>query len=361
MSIDHEMAAMLHDSARRYADDHYGLAQRQSLLDAGRGHSSEAWRSYAELGWLALRLPEEHGGLAADPGVVGALMEVVGSHLLMEPLLSSALVATELLLRQGSAAQQQALLPALAEGQRVLVLADRDGKTPCTVRGGQLSGEKLAILHGDLADTLIVPATDADGSLRLYLVDAATVERTPYRLIDGRGAANVRFDRAAAEALIPEQAATAESALAEAHDWAAVAQCAEALGIARVLVDETCEYLKIRQQFGRPLASNQVLQHRAVEMYLLQEEIAALAAASQQALVDGGPERARLISGARAYISNAARRIANDAIQLHGGVGITEELAISHYFRRLMVNRSLFRDRDAHFNRFVELSSEVAA
>lgn len=361
MSIDHEMAAMLHESARRYADDHYGFAKRQSLLNAGLSHNREAWRTYAELGWLALRLPEEHGGLAADPAVVGALMEVVGSHLLMEPLLSSALVATELLLRQGSAAQQQELLPALAEGQRVLVLADRDGKAPCTVRDGQLTGEKLAVLHGDLADTLIVPATDADGALRLYLVDTVSAERTPYRLIDGRGAANVRFARAAAEALMPEQAVAAESALAVAYDWAAVAQCAEAVGIVKILVNETCEYLKIRQQFGRTLASNQVLQHRAVEMYLLKEEIVALAAAAQQALVDGGPEQARLISGARAYISNAARRIANDAIQLHGGVGITEEMAVSHYFRRLMVNRSLFGNPAAHFKRFVDLSGEVAA
>jgi hypothetical protein len=132
-----------------------------------------------------------------------------------------------------------------------------------------------------------------------------------------------------------------------------VASCAEALGIVRMLVAATCDYLKIRKQFGRPIGSNQALQHRAVEMFLLQEEIAALTLAAQRALASPPAERARVVSGAKAYICDAARIVANEAVQMHGGVGLTEELDVSHYFRRLMVNAALFGSRDEHFARFL--------
>ncbi|HEU0199885.1 MAG TPA: acyl-CoA dehydrogenase family protein, partial [Burkholderiaceae bacterium] len=142
--------------------------------------------------------------------------------------------------------------------------------------------------------------------------------------------------------------------IGEARDHATVAQCAEALGIVRALVKATCEYLKIRKQFGKPIGANQVLQHRAVDMFLLQEEVAALTAAAQRALTRPAGERVRIVSGAKAYISQAARHVANEAVQMHGGLGVTEELDISHYFRRLMVNAALFGSRDEHFARFVE-------
>ena len=136
-------------------------------------------------------------------------------------------------------------------------------------------------------------------------------------------------------------------------DHAAAAQCAEALGIVRVLVATTCEYLKMRKQFGKAIGSNQALQHRAVDMFLLQEEIAALTSAAQRALARPAGERARVVSGAKAYVSNAARQVANEAVQMHGGVGLTDELDVSHYFRRLMVNATLFGSRDEHFSRFL--------
>ena len=361
-----EAAVMLRDSAQRYAADNYGFLQRRAVLCDPAGWSAGAWKAYGELGWLALRLPEEQGGLNADALAIGALMEVVGTRLLMEPILASVIVGAGLVLSQGSRAQRERLLPGLADGSVKLSFAHVeaangsdgvDGTGTCEVREGRLSGAKIAVLQGDIADRLIVSAADAeaDGAMRLYLVDpgATGVEMMRYRLLDGRGAANLNFAGAAVERLAPDHSGSAQAAIDQALDHAAAAQCAEALGIVRALVAATCEYLKTRKQFGRVIGSNQALQHRAVDMFLLQEEIAALTLAAQRALARPAVERARIVSGAKAYVCNAARHVANEAVQMHGGLGLTEELDVSHYFRRLMVNATLFGSRDEHFNRFL--------
>ena len=364
MTMDLETAGMLRDSAARYAADNYGFLQRHAVLADPAGYSEKAWRDYAELGWLALRLPEAHGGLDADPLAVGALMEVVGSRLLMEPVLASALVGTGLLRSQGSAAQQETLLPQLADGSVKLAFADAEpaGASPCAVRAGRISGRKIAVLHGDVADRQIVSAADADhgGEKRLFLVDmhSAEIEAQRYRLVDGRGAANLHFAGVPADRLDPADGRSTEAAVADVLDHATVASCAEALGIVRALVATTCDYLKIRTQFGRAIGTNQALQHRAVDMFLLQEEIAALTRSAQEALLRSAAERARIVSGAKAYISTAARKVANEAVQMHGGLGITEELDVSHYFRRLMVNAALFGSRDEHFARFLAATTQ---
>jgi len=360
MNMDMEAAVMLRDSAQRFAADHYGFLQRHAVLADPAGWSAKAWQAYGELGWLALRLPEEQGGLNADGLAIGALMETVGARLLMEPILGSVIVGTGLLLSQGSGAQRERLLPGLADGSLKLAFAHveaEDGGGRCEVREGRLAGAKIAVLQGDIAERLIVSASDAQaGGTRLYLVDPGTagVEVTRYRLVDGRGAANLRFAGAAAERLDPDHSGSAPAAIDEALDHAAAAQCAEALGIVRALLATTCEYLKTRKQFGRVIGSNQALQHRAVDMFLLQEEIAALTLSAQQALAKPAAERARIISGAKAYVCTAARHVANEAVQMHGGLGLTEELDVSHYFRRLMVNAGLFGGRDEHFSRFLE-------
>lgn len=364
MTTDIETISMLRDSLERYTAEQYDFLKRWRVLEQPAGYSAAAWQNYAEFGWLALRLPEEEGGLDGDAVAQGAVMEVVGKRLLMEPLLASALVGTGLLVKLGTASQQAELLPALAEGRLKLALAHEeplDGQT-CRVEAGRLSGAKQGVLHGDAADRLLVSARDEQGELQLYLVDAAGagVERRAYRLVDGRGAANLRFAGAPAERLGDAGGVPAAEALAEACDAASVALCAEAFGAATCLVDITNEYLKVRKQFGKPLASNQALQHRMADLYMLKEEIRALTRAAQQAMLLPAEERARLVSGAKAYISHAARQIANEAIQMHGGVGVTEELEVSHYFRRLMVNAALFGSRDWHFSRFVESTLKSA-
>jgi len=351
--MDTDTARLLGEAAERWAAEHYDLARRARRLQCDGGFDAATWRTYAELGWLALRVPEAEGGLDADALAVGALMEVVGSRLLLEPILASTIVATGLLVRLASPAQRERWLPPLAAGRAVLDFAD--ARTTCVWHAGTLRGQARAVLHGDVADAVIVAALDmATQRPMLCLVEAGTkapLRRRAYRLIDGRGAADIDFDGFSAEVLaLDDDAATGiDAALAEA----AVAQCAEALGCVRALLAATREHLALRQQFGRPLGANQVLQHRAVEMFMLQEEIAAFTARAQQALALPAAERDPVVAGAKAYVCRAARQVANDAVQLHGGVGITEELAVSHHFRRVMVNAALFGDRDAQFARFL--------
>ncbi|MGM9486904.1 acyl-CoA dehydrogenase family protein [Ideonella sp. YS5] len=358
MTTDRDTIEMLRDSVARYAAEHYGFAQRAAFLGSTNGFSAQAWSHYAGFGWLALRLPEHEGGIDADAAAIGAVMELVGERLLMEPWLASAVLGTGLVLRSANAAQQARLLPALAEGSLTLAHACEDAPGgACELRGRRLTGAKVNVLHGDVAGRLIVSAHDADagGAPALCLVapDAAGVQRRAYRLVDGRGAATLLFDDAPVERL---EASDAAAAIAHAHDEAAVALCAEGLGVIRRLVDATCAYLKVRQQFGKPLGSNQALQHRMVDLFLLQEESRALLRAAQQAMALPMAERGRLVSGARAWIAAAARRVANEAVQMHGGVGITEELEVSHHFRRVMVINALFGGREPHLRRFTELS-----
>lgn len=358
MSTDLDTISMLRDSAQRYAAEHYDFLKRWNVLEQPQAYSTQAWRDYAELGWLALRLPEEDGGIDADAAAVGAMMEVAGSRLLMEPLLASAVIGTGLLLKLGSDAQKAELLPALTDGSLKLAFAhDDDPAAVCELRDGRLNGAKVGVLHGDAAERLIVSARDEGGEPVLCMVAASAAQRRDYRLVDGRGAANIRFDNARAEPL--GQAGTpAADAIAAALDEASVALCAEACGVISSLVSTTCEYLKVRKQFGRPIGSNQALQHRMVDMYLLQEEVRALVEAAQRALSLPEAGRARIVSGARAYIGGAVRHVANEAVQMHGGLGVTEELDVSHYFRRAMVIDNLFGGRDAHAERFIAASRQ---
>ncbi|MFS2139100.1 acyl-CoA dehydrogenase family protein [Duganella sp. Dugasp56] len=356
MNIDFETANMLDDSVRRYAEDKYSFLDRHRVLTQPAGYSEAAWRDYAAFGWLALRLPEDAGGLDADVFAVAALMETVGARLLMEPVLASAIVGTELLRRLGSDAQRAELLPRLADGS--LKLAYAHG-APLRVSDGRVSGAAEAILHGDIADLILVSAVDdaAGAAPQVYLVDPAAtgVSRTAFRLVDDRGAANMRFDQARALRLAGGGEDAAE-VIADALDLATVAQCAEALGIVRKLVDTTVDYLKVRSQFGKPIGTNQALQHRAVDMFFLSQEIAALTVDAKHAMALPAAGRAGRISGAKAYIVQAARKVANEAVQMHGGLGLTEELDVSHYFRRLMVGAALFGDREQQFARFLSVS-----
>ena len=361
MSTDHDTISMLRDAARRYTGENYDFLKREQAIRQAQAHSPQAWRDYADFGWLALRLPEDDGGIDADAAAIGALMESVGARLLLEPLLASAVLGTGLLLRQGSAAQRETWLPKLADGSLKLAFAHEDDARACCVwRDGRLNGGKIGVLHGDIADRVIVAARDQDGEALLCVVEAAQLVCASYRMVDGRGAANLHFEGSKAELLGPV-GQSAEDAIAMALDEAAVALCAEAYGVIASLVAISCDYLKIRKQFGKPIGSNQVLQHRMVDLYLLQEETRALADAAQGALDLPRPERERIVSGARAYIGAAVRRVANEAVQMHGGLGITEEVDVSHYFRRAMTIDSLFGGRDPHMARFTALSLKEEA
>lgn len=337
---------MLRDGFARYARESYAPKLRHAALVSRLAYRDDAWRDFAELGWLALRLPEAHGGLDADAAIVGAMMETVGRNLLLEPLLASAIIGAGALLRAPADVQAE-MLPGLADGSRILALA-YDGDA--VVADDALSGEMVGVLHGDVADRIVVAVAAADGGL--FLIDPSTPEvaRECYRLVDGRGAATLRFDAAVARRIGDP------AALQQTMHEQAVALLAEIFGSADHLVDATAGYLQVRKQFGRTLGSYQALQHRMSEMAMLREEIAALTAAAQHALGEPEPARSRTINGSAAYILSAARTIANEAVQLHGGMGITEELDISHHFRRQMVIAALLGGRDRRIEQFIAAS-----
>jgi hypothetical protein len=366
-----ETVVMLRDSIERYTGEHYSFERRWSALRSTRGYSEQAWAAYADMGWLALRLPEDAGGMAAQHSATAPLMEAVGARLLLEPLLMSAILCTGLLLKRASQAQKAEMFPSLADGSLKLALAHEESLSAsagsdiaCEYRSGTLTGSKQAVLHGDCADRFIVSARDADGRVRLCIVDAdaAGLQRHSFRLLDDRGAANLRFHGVKAAALAAPAADDADAiALQEALDEASAALCSEALGAISALNSATQQYLKIRKQFGKPIGANQALQHRMVEMYMLQQEVRALSLAAVQAVSSGGAEGQRVISGARAFTCGAARRIAAEAVQMHGGIGITDELDVSHYYRRLMVIGTLFGNRDFHLDRFASACERRAA
>jgi alkylation response protein AidB-like acyl-CoA dehydrogenase len=351
--MDNEIVAMVGEQVARFADRNYSFLQRWAVLKEPSRYSPSTWTEFANLGWLALCVPEDQGGLGGDARAVASVMETVGRRLLMEPILAHAVVATFAVSRLASPAQLDAWLPELIDGSAVTVFADDVMQDePCQWRNGALHGQRAGILHGDVANRFLVPATDEEGRQLVIAVDADApgVERIGYELVDGRGAALVRFQAVVGDVLTGTH--EVQQRLQDVRDMAAVALCAETLGIVRSLVGATTEYLKVRKQFGTTIGSNQALQHRAVEMFLLQEEIKALSLAAQSALETPPEERQQIISGSRAYIIEASRRIANEAIQMHGGLGVTDELDVSHYFRRLMVSQALFGDRDSHFERF---------
>lgn len=359
-----DTVALLRESLDRYTADHYSFEQRWTALRSERAYGEQAWSDYAAMGWLALRLPEEYGGVSAQPAALAPVMEAVGARLLLEPILASVILGTGLVLKRADAAQRADLLPRLADGSLRLAVAHHESwsasaptRCSCEYRNGVLYGSKAAVLHGDCADTFVVSVTHPGPQerLSLYLVDAnATgVTRQRFRLLDGRGAANLRFEAAPAYPFAAAGSPDADAdALAECLEEAAVALCSEALGAIRALNATTLRYLKTRQQFGKPIGTYQALQHRMVEMYMLEQEVQALSVAAQRALSGPPARRARIISGARAFTCQATRHIAAEAVQMHGGIGISDELDVSHYYRRLMVINTLFGNRDFHLARF---------
>jgi len=365
-AVDADLVTMLRENIERYTADQYSFEQRRTVLRVGCGYSERAWSDYAAMGWLALRLPEEAGGVAAPVAATAPLMEAVGAKLLLEPILASVILGTGLVLKRADAAQRADMLPRLADGTMRLALAHQESlhagtQTPCACeyRNGAVYGHKIAVLHGDCANRFIVSATNAErgGKVSLYLVDAAAAGVTcrSFPLLDGRGAANLHFDGAAAEPFAAAASPDADArALADCLHEAAVALCSEALGAVRALNAATFQYSKVRKQFGKPIAVNQALQHRMAEMYMLEQEVRAFSSAAQRALEGPVEGRERIISGARAFTCSAARRIAAEAVQMHGGIGISDELDVSHYYRRVMVNGTLFGNRDFHLARFAD-------
>ncbi len=364
----------LQDTLQRFAQRDYGFERRREILQSG-GFSREAWAALADIGVLALNVPEAHGGLAVDgvsPVETAVAQQALGAALVVEPLLASAVVATSLIAALADDAAQAQWLPELAGGERIAVLAHfepasrfDDARIAAMVeQSGDsyvLNGRKAVVWHAGVADDLLVSAVDRSNGVSLFRVprDAKGLRVKPYPTIDGQQAAEIELNGVGLpkSALIgaPGQALPAIQA---ALDFGLAALCAEAVGVMDATVAATSEYLKTRQQFGQPIGRFQALQHRTADMLIHLEQSRSMSTLATARCRDADVrERRRVLSAAKVVIGQACRFIGQQAVQLHGGMGMTDELIVSHYFKRLTAIELSLGDSDTHLQRFIALSN----
>jgi pimeloyl-CoA dehydrogenase small subunit len=363
-----EEQRLLRDSVERLMADRYDFAARKRFMQEPGGFSAELWRQYAELGLLGLPFAESDGGLGAGPVETMIVMEAFGRALALEPYLATVVLGGGFLRAGGSDAMRQDLVPQVASGATKLAFAHAERQArydladvATTARkdgtGFVLDGAKSLVLHGDAADKLIVSARlsgaprDRAG-LALFLVDARAegVTRRGYPTVDGLRAAEVTLAgvRVAADAAIGEPG-EGLSLIERVVDGAMAALAAEAVGAMAAMHELTVEYLKTRQQFGRPIGSFQVLQHRAADMLVALEEARSMALlATMMADEPDATERRKAIAAAKVQIGRSGRTVGQGAIQLHGGIGMTMENKVGHYFKRVTMIDTLFGDADHH-------------
>jgi alkylation response protein AidB-like acyl-CoA dehydrogenase len=362
----------MQETLRRFIDRDYGFDQRRELARSTLGFSAQAWAQYAELGLLSVPFPEEFGGLGGDAVDIMLVMELIGRGLLLEPFLSSIVMAGGLIRDAASEPLKRTLLPRIGAGELKLALACHEAAgrydlshVGCTATragdGWRLRGCKTVVLDAASADYLLVSArsagdvADAQG-ISLFLVgrETAGLALVPYPTQWGGRAADVRLEGVAlgADALIGT-AGRALPVIERAVDKGIAALCAEAVGIITALNEATLNYLKTRRQFGVPIGKFQALQHRMADMFIAAEQARSMAVnAAVYADSADAAERRRAVSGAKAYIGQAARLVGQEAVQMHGAMGVVDEVIVSHYFKRLtMIDLSL-GDADFHLARF---------
>ncbi|HXC20003.1 MAG TPA: acyl-CoA dehydrogenase [Steroidobacteraceae bacterium] len=366
----------LHDSVERYLAEQYSFDKFRAINASQAGWDKAAWAGLAELGVLALNVPAAQGGLGFGPLETLAMMGPCGRSLLLEPLLSSAVIATAALRAYAADAQAQGLLTRMAGGQAIAVLAhfEKDSRfetqwvSTRAVRseaGYRLDGHKAVVMHAAAADTLLISARTAGDAgdavgVTLFRVprDAPGLTLDSYATIDGQRAADVYLkgvEVPAAGRLSAEGAALA--AIEAALDIGLAALCAEAVGVMQALLDATVTYVQNRQQFGVPIGRFQALQHRIADMLIHLEQARSMSyLAALRCADENVSERRRALSAAKAVIGQACRFVGQQAVQLHGGMGMTDELIVSHWFKRLTAAELMFGDSDAHLQRYAALT-----
>ncbi|HYZ42142.1 MAG TPA: acyl-CoA dehydrogenase family protein [Stellaceae bacterium] len=369
-----EEQRLLRDSVERLLADRYAFDRRRSYLAELDGWSRNMWAQYAELGLLGLPFAERYGGFGGGPIEVMLVMEAFGRVLALEPYLATVVLGGSALRLAGTEAQKTILLPQIAAGTLILAFAHGERQSRydlsdvlTTARrkgdGWVLDGAKSVVLHGDTAQRLVVSARtagerdDRDG-ITLFLVDAAAsgVAQRSYPMRDGSRAAEISLSGVElGEDAVLGEVGMAFPVIARVVESGIAAVAAEAVGVMDAMQALTLEYLKTRQQFGRPIGENQVLQHRAVEMLMELERGRSMAILAAMMVEEpDADERAHNIAMAKVGIGQASKFVAQNAIQLHGGIGMTEEYAVGHYFRRCMVIEHLFGDTAHHLSRLAD-------
>lgn len=360
---------LLQDSAVKFALKGYGFEQYKRSLAAPGQCDSAIWKQLAEFGWLALPVPEAAGGIGGSTLDMALVAEAFGAGLVIEPFLTGAVLPVLVLAASPDVSKHAKLLEALATGdaQLALAYAERGGRFETaycatraekTAQGYTLSGTKHCVFNAPNAAELIVSAR-ASGSpgeaagIGLFRVPRETpgLKLSGYPVLGGGVAADITLDQVRVG---PDAAlGLGLDALEAALDRTTALSCAQALGGMKALFERTAAYLRTRKQFGVPIGSFQVLQHRLVEMYIeLEQSRSMVLMASVKADTSGGIERRRATAAAKAYLGKASKFVAQQAVQLHGGIGVTEELDVGHYFRQLTAFGTRFGDRDFHLGRF---------
>jgi alkylation response protein AidB-like acyl-CoA dehydrogenase len=372
-----EEQQMLGDSLARFIEREYGFEKRRAIRASDEGFSRDVWAAFADMGLLGLPFDEAHGGFGGTPVDTLLVMQALGKGLVLEPYWATVVMAGSAIRLGGSDAQKHALLPAIAGGERIFAWAHGEPQSRYNLahvetsarsegRGHVINGAKSVVMHGAQADTLIVSARTSGGvaestGISLFIIDrkAAGVTVRDYRTIDGLRAADITLtDVQAGEAALLGAKDGAHGLIGHVCDLGLAALCAEGVGLMEALNAATLDYLKTRQQFGQPIGRFQALQHRAVDMMIHAEQSKSLAyLAAMRASGEDAAERSRTAAAAKAYIGRAARRVAEEAIQLHGGMGVTDELAASHYAKRLVMLDFMLGDADHHLARFAAASA----
>ncbi len=364
-----EEQTMLRDSARDFLQSRAPVKHLRELRDSNNsdGFSRELWAEMADMGWPAILVPEQYGGLGYGYTGIGIVLEEVGRTLTPSPLLNTAMVATAAIVRAGSEQQCEAILPGVASGQRLLALASGESGRHAphaiaseAVSDGsafRLTGRKRAVADGHIADTFIVSAmTGEDVSLFLVPANAKGVTIEAYRVLDTQFAADVLFDQVKVG---PEDVLgglnDGLAILGPVLDVGSIGVAAELLGIAQEVFERTIEYLKERKQFGVPIGSFQALQHRAAQLYGEIEMCKSLVLKALQMLdeqVEGNPE---LVSLTKFKLGETAHLATTEAIQMHGGIGMTDAFDIGFFLKRCQILKSLYGDNYYHLDRFARL------
>ncbi|MDX1799943.1 MAG: acyl-CoA dehydrogenase [Marinobacter sp.] len=363
-----EEQQMLQDSLRRFLANEYSFDKRTAIIGEGKGLDRTIWNNFAEMGLLGFTFPEEHDGLGGNAIDTMLVMDSFGRALVVEPYLATVVLAGGLIREAGSDAQKSDILPAITAGERLLAFAHTEAgaryelnyvntRAESASGGYVLNGEKTAVIHGGQADQLIVSArtggqtADADGlSLFLVAADAPGVQVQDFATHDGHRTATVTLTdvQVEADALIGE-AGQASTLIEKVTDLGIAALCAEAVGAMEALNETTLEYLKTRKQFGVPIGKFQVLQHRMADMFIAAEQAKSMAIlAASEADSDNREQRRQALSMAKTLVGQSARYVGEQAVQLHGGMGVTDEMFASHLFKRLVLINLLLGDADYH-------------
>jgi len=380
MSLDlNDEQQLLRDSARRFVERDYGIESRRALAAGDIGFGEDNWRTFAELGWLAVLVPEAHDGAGGGMTEATILMEAFGRGLILEPFLSTVVIGVGLIADSGTEAQRADWLPAIAAGERKVALAIGEPQARYDLHdvalraepaddGFLLNGVKSVVYDAPSADVLIVSARTEgaprdESGITLFLVETtgSGVNCRSYPTIDGHRAADITFDKVTVTAdRVLGTVDGAFPALQRAVDRACVALGAEAVGNMAVLIDTTRDYLKTRRQFGTTLDRFQVLQHRLVDMAMahqLSEALVYRVAGDFDAMEDG--ERRRAAAAVKAQVGRAGRFVGQQAVQLHGGIGMTDELPVGHYFKRLAIIDTMYGDAAHALRRFADLKDRL--